>query len=135
MSTTPSSRERVRGAASQVAAINKGGFTMDFWARCGPLASAPSPVFPIDEGCTIDLTGAGFPESGDCWVSCNITAGEQNHESGDNFVYNSQGGLAVYEITGATFNPSWEFLHYVDDPIDPGCIPASEILAQARSSG
>jgi hypothetical protein len=59
---------------------------------------------------SVDLGGLGIENGATCWVGGNIVAGEQNHESGDNFTYADNGGWAVYNITGATWTPSWSLV-------------------------
>ncbi|HEV2857263.1 MAG TPA: hypothetical protein VGW80_02540 [Solirubrobacterales bacterium] len=100
-------------AARFVRAENEGGFVMDFWAESGAHATPPSSDLNIDQHETIDLAKHGFVAGEPCWVSCNIEAGRQNHQSGANFTYAPDGGTAVYKITGGVWDPSW-------DQITPG---------------
>ncbi|KAK1922642.1 hypothetical protein DB88DRAFT_495810 [Papiliotrema laurentii] len=56
-----------------------------------------------------ELLSHGFAEGDNCWVSCDIEAGETNHESGGNFILsNTTTQTLTYVVTGGVWTPSWD---------------------------
>jgi hypothetical protein len=103
------------GGDRYVTAVNAAGFVFSFQPICvNPdgiwMFGQPSGDIAIGQSATIDMAAErGFESGANCWVNAFIELGGM-HESGDNFTYNPNGGTAVYQISGATIDPSWSLL-------------------------
>jgi hypothetical protein len=92
---------------------NGGGFTCGFRVKTSggretPLSSSKFIGFDAKWSYD-DLIGYGFKEGDNCWVSCDIDAGETNHESAGNFLLVKDAGVTLdYFVTGGVWNPSWD---------------------------
>lgn len=87
---------------------NWAAFDMSFWAICvnpdGRWINTPTSGTLRGGGAsaTIHLAGKGIVDGANCWVSCDVEGGSQNHQSEDNFTYKENGRIANYEIRGGS---------------------------------
>ncbi|KIV77827.1 hypothetical protein PV11_09607 [Exophiala sideris] len=98
-------------ASNGIRLYNEGGFSCRFRVKTGGRDSSQSVTKAFGDNAVWgydELIGEGFKEGDNCWVSCDIDAGETNHESGGNFLLVSGAGVRLdYEVTGGVWNPSW----------------------------
>jgi len=88
---------------------NEGAFVCQFKVKTndhetdwsGHKNASESAVWSYDE-----MKSFGFNDGDDCWVSCDISAGASDHQSGANFTF-KQGMDVYYSVDGTTFTPSW----------------------------
>jgi len=121
---TESSAEETKGSANDLSAgsvylQNNGGFVAKF-AVLTPQGLTPwSAPQAIGQGCWVDF--AGMVNPGDsCCAAADILGGPSDHNSGNNFNYDPNGGPIQYTITDTIFNPSWNgpFPHQGDETAD-----------------